>query len=183
MKLLEALAFSAERHKKQVRKGISRTPYINHPIGVAKLLSRFGETDESLLAAALLHDVIEDTAKGNEEINNLSDKIRDNFGEDVLKLVQEVSDDKSLTVEERKRLQVLHTPQLSDGAKKIKIADKICNVLDIKNDPPEDWPVERKLKYLEWSKRVVNGAQGLNKKLDHYFDQVYNEVYIYLTNL
>ena len=94
--------------------------------------------------------------------------------------VLEVSDNKSLPVEERKRLQVIHTPDLSDRAKKLKIADKICNILDIKNDPPENWPQERKLKYLEWAKQVVNGAKGINKKLDQYFDQVFDDVY---TNL
>jgi len=176
-KIVEAIAFASERHKSQTRKGAGEVPYINHPIAVAKLLSDFGEDDIELNISAFLHDVVEDTTKNEKEIKEISDIIIEKFGEIVLLTVLEVSDNKSLPVEERKRLQVVHTPKLSDRAKKLKIADKICNILDIKNDPPENWPVQRKLAYLDWSKQVVNGAKGLNKKLDKYFDQVYNEVY------
>lgn len=179
-KIIEATAFAEERHKGQTRKGVGKVPYINHPIAVAKLLSDFGESDTDLIISALLHDVIEDTTKNEQEIKEISNVILDKFGENVLLTVLEVSDNKSLPVEERKRLQVIHTPDLSDRAKKLKIADKICNILDIKNDPPENWPQERKLKYLEWAKQVVNGAKGINKKLDQYFDQVFDDVY---TNL
>ena len=180
--VLDAVSFAAERHKNQTRKGLGKIPYINHPIQVAKLLSDFGEEDDELIISALLHDVIEDTTKDEKEIKELSNIILNKFGEIVLLTVLEVSDNKSLPVEERKRLQVVHTPKLSDSAKKLKIADKICNILDIKNNPPVNWTKERKLKYLDWSKQVVSGAKGLNIKLDQHFDQVYNEVYSVLTN-
>lgn len=127
--------------------------------------------------------MIEDTTKNESEIKQLSDIILNMFGENVLLTVLEVSDNKNLPVDERKRLQIIHTPNLSDRAKKLKIADKISNMLDIKNDPPENWPLERKLAYLDWSKEVVTGAKGLNKKLDEYFDQVYKEVSSALRNL
>lgn len=175
--IFDAVSFAAERHKKQTRKGLGKIPYINHPIQVAKLLSDFGEEEDELIISALLHDVIEDTTKDDNEIKQLSNIILNKFGEIVLQTVLEVSDNKSLPVEERKRLQVVHTPKLSDRAKKLKIADKICNIIDIKNDPPVNWSSERKLAYLDWSKQVVSGAKGLNIKLDQYFDQVYNEVY------
>lgn len=175
--IIEALTFAAERHKNQLRKGAGKIPYINHPIRVAKILSECDETDSELVMAAFLHDVIEDTTKNESEIKELSDIILKQFGENVLLTVLEVSDNKNLPVEERKRLQVIHTPELSDRAKKLKIADKISNILDIQNDPPENWPLERKLNYLDWAKQVVNGARGLNKKLDSYFDQVHQEVY------
>ncbi|NOQ24273.1 MAG: HD domain-containing protein [Bacteroidales bacterium] len=175
--IIDAVSFAAERHKNQARKGLGKIPYINHPIQVAKLLSDFGEENDELIISALLHDVIEDTTKDEKEIKELSNIILNKFGEIVLLIVLEVSDNKSLPVEERKRLQIVHTPTLSDSAKKLKIADKICNILDIKNDPPVNWTVERKLKYLDWSKQVVSGAKGLNEKLDQHFDQVYNEVY------
>ena len=181
-KIIKAIAFAAERHKHQIRKGIGKIPYINHPIQVAKLLSDFGEKDNELIISALLHDVIEDTTNNEKEIKEISGLILEKFGEDVLLTVLEVSDDKSLPVDERKRIQIVHTPNLTDRAKKLKIADKICNILDIKNDPPENWTLERKLKYLDWAKQVVNGAKGLNKKLDQYFDRVYEEVYNLLLN-
>lgn len=175
--VITALAFAAERHKNQTRKGLGKVPYINHPIQVAHVLSQFGENDPVLLMSAFLHDVIEDTTKIAEEIKIVSDLILEKFGKEVLKTVLEVSDDKNLPVDKRKKLQVEHTPELSDYAKKLKIADKICNVLDIQYDPPENWTRERKLAYLDWANKVVSGAKGLNIELDLYFDQVYNQVY------
>ncbi|MDA3953029.1 MAG: HD domain-containing protein [Bacteroidales bacterium] len=179
-KIIEAIYFAGVRHKDQTRKGLGRIPYINHPIQVAKVLSDFGENDDDLIKSALLHDVIEDTTKNEKEIKELSNIILEKFGEIVLLTVLEVSDNKSLPVEERKKLQVVNTPKLSDSAKKLKIADKICNILDIKNDPPVNWSLKRKLSYLDWANKVVSGAKGVNKKLDHYFDQVYNETYSFL---
>ncbi len=182
-KILEAISFAADRHRNQTRKGISKIPYINHPIRVAKILTDVGENEMELLIAAILHDVIEDTTKSQEEIKALSNVILSKFGEEVLFTVLEVSDNKSLPVEERKRLQVIHTPDLSERAKKLKIADKISNIEDIRKDPPENWEQKRKLAYLDWAKQVAEGAIGLNKKLDQYFDQVYNETYSYLKSV
>jgi len=181
-KIIDAIAFAADRHKNQRRKGVGKMPYINHPIAVAKTLSDFGENDADIIISALLHDVIEDTAKNEQEIKQLSEIILKKFGENVLLVVLEVSDNKSLPIDERKRLQVIHTPNLSEQARKLKIADKACNVIDIKNDPPENWTLERKLNYLKWAKEVVDGARGLNQKLDEYFDLVYDDTYMFLTN-
>jgi len=180
IKIIEAISFAAERHRNQRRKGEGEMPYINHPIEVAKILTRCGEDDLDLLIAALLHDVIEDTTKNTAEIKKLSNTIISIFGDTVLKTVLEVSDDKSLPVEKRKELQVLQTSGLTDRAKKLKVADKISNIKDIKDDPPENWTTERKLAYLVWAKKVVDAAKGLNQKLDQLFDQVYAEVHQYL---
>jgi guanosine-3',5'-bis(diphosphate) 3'-pyrophosphohydrolase len=181
IKLIDAITFAAERHKNQRRKGAGKVPYINHPLKVTKILSECGEEDIDLLIAAVLHDVIEDTTSSEEDIKGLSNVILSKFGETVLLTVLEVSDNKSLPVEERKRLQVVHTPNLSVRAKKLKIADKISNIQDIGMDPPENWTTKRKLSYLDWAKQVVEGARGLNIKLDKYFDQVYKNVYHQLT--
>jgi len=182
-KLIKAFAFSAERHKYQLRKGVSKIPYINHPVKVAEILSRCGETDTDLLVAALLHDVIEDTTNSDIEIKGLSEIILQEFGEDVLLTVLEVSDNKSLPVDERKRHQIIHTPNFSDRAKKLKIADKISNIMDIKIDPPDTWPFQRKMAYLQWAQKVVAGARGLNPLLDRMFDEAYDEVYQHLKEL
>lgn len=181
-RIIKAIDFAAERHKYQFRKGIGKVPYINHPVKVAEILSACGENDTDLIISALLHDVIEDTAKNEQEIKQLSEIILKKFGESVLLIVLEVSDNKFLPVDERKRLQVIHTPKLSEKAKKLKIADKISNIADIKKDPPPNWSLERKLAYLHWAKKVVNGARGLNQKLDRLFDQVYHEVFDHLNN-
>jgi guanosine-3',5'-bis(diphosphate) 3'-pyrophosphohydrolase len=60
--ILEALAFAAHKHRDQRRKDVNASPYINHPIALASVLSyEGGVTDENVLCAALLHDTVEDT--------------------------------------------------------------------------------------------------------------------------
>jgi GTP diphosphokinase / guanosine-3',5'-bis(diphosphate) 3'-diphosphatase len=166
---MSALEFCAEKHRNQRRKDAVRTPYLNHPIEVAEILWNIGKVREmTVLIAALLHDVIEDTETGPEEISS-------RFGDEVLSLVLEVSDDKMLPKSERKELQVLHAPDLSRGAKLIKIADKIGNVRDVTWSPPPDWSIQRRIEYLEWAERVVKGLGVGNGELLKLFDQVLAE--------
>jgi guanosine-3',5'-bis(diphosphate) 3'-pyrophosphohydrolase len=181
-KVIQAIEFAAERHANQRRKGKQQTPYINHPIKVVSVLSAHGESDHDLLAAGALHDVIEDTAREKKQIEKLSTLIKKKFGERVLKMVLEVSDDKSLPYQERKRLQIIHTPSLSSSAKKLKIADKICNIQDLKEDPPDEWAQDRKIQYIEWAGKVIEGARGVNAGLENYFDQIVNETITLLNN-
>ncbi len=165
-RVLEAVHFAAEKHRDQRRKGILRPPYINHPVEVAERLWRVGNVrDIHVILAALLHDTLEDTDTEPEEI-------RQRFGEEVLALVREVTDDKRLPKRERKRLQTEHASRLSRGAGQIKLADKYCNVRDIAYDPPADWPRERKQEYLLWAERVVNGLRGINPALEKAFDEL-----------
>lgn len=169
--LLKALEFAAVRHRTQLRKGLDRTPYINHPIEVANLLSNFaGEHDPVLLVAAVLHDVIEDTVNSVRERDDLIEQIGDVFGKEILELTLEVTDDKTLEKKERKRLQIENASHKSDNAKKLKIADKIVNVRDITSNPPEDWPLERIAEYFDWAEKVVTGLRGVNDKLEDLFD-------------
>ena len=163
--LLKALEFAAEKHRDQRRKGVEASPYINHPIQVAEVLATFGKVDDlTTLLAAILHDTIEDTDTTKADLEKL-------FGADVAEVVSEVTDDKSLPKQERKRLQVEHTPRLSDMAKQIKIADKTCNVRDIGSKPPADWDQARRKEYFDWAEAVVAGCRGVNKGLEDYFDE------------
>jgi guanosine-3',5'-bis(diphosphate) 3'-pyrophosphohydrolase len=170
--ILRALEFAAGRHRKQFRKGEDKSPYINHPIQVASLLvNEADEKDPVLITAAILHDVVEDTVETKKEKNELIAKILEIFGEEVLSITLEVTDDKSLSKKERKRMQVVHAPALSERAKKLKLADKIMNVRDMTVNPPVTWPKSRIRKYLGWSEEVVNGLRGVNKKLEDIFDE------------
>jgi len=165
-RLLEALTFAAGKHSGQHRKDAQASPYINHPIAVATVLAADGDVaDEEILVAAFLHDTVEDTKTQFEELE-------ERFGIEVAGLVREVTDDKSLPKEERKRLQVENAPKLSRSAKQLSIADKICNVREIACNPPADWPLERRRKYLTWSEAVVHGCRDVNPKLDQAFDEV-----------
>ncbi|MBA3343437.1 MAG: HD domain-containing protein [Gemmatimonadaceae bacterium] len=167
--ILRAAEFAAHRHRKQRRKGRSKRPYIGHCIEVARLVAEVGGVvDANVLAAALLHDTVEDTKTSRDEI-------RQEFGAAVDELVQEVTDDKSLDKEERKELQVTHAPHLSPGAKVIKLADKISNVQEIGTDVPKGWDVERREKYFVWAKRVVDAIGPINPELEQRFASTLEE--------
>lgn len=170
--ILKALEFAAFRHRGQVRKGEDMTPYINHPIQVADLLANHaGESDPVLLSAAILHDVVEDTVNSVEERDILIDQISVLFGEEILALTLEVTDDKTLEKGERKRLQIENASHKSDNAKKLKIADKIMNLRDLTNKPPSDWQAVRIIEYFDWAEKVVTGLRGVNNILDDMFDE------------
>ena len=94
------------------------------------------------------------------------------FGADVAGLVAEVTDDKSLPKDERKRLQVEHAPHISARAQTIKIADKISNLRGILVTPPENWDLRRKREYFAWAKSVVDACTAPNPILKDEFEQV-----------
>ena len=163
-RLIKAASFAAKKHIDQKRKGDAASPYINHPLEVANLLANEGNVEDyDILIAAVLHDTIEDTDTTKEEITQL-------FGENVCKMVLEVTDDKSLPKAVRKQKQIEHAPHLSDGAKQIKLGDKISNITDVMNDPPAGWSKQRRLEYIEWGEKVVAGLRGANPALENHFD-------------
>lgn len=165
--VLKALYFAAEKHRDQRRKGAEASPYINHPIGLANVLwHEGGVTDAVVIAAAILHDTVEDTETTPEELEK-------EFSKQISDIVSEVTDDQNLPPVLRKRLQVLKAPHASHMAKMVKLADKICNLRDILDAPPEGWTMDRKRRYFDWAKQVVDGVQGTNKKLETVFDNIY----------
>ena len=167
--LLKSATFAARKHRDQRRKDEGASPYINHPIEVAEILARIGGVDEvSVLQAALLHDTVEDTQTSADEIER-------EFGSAVRKLVEEVTDDKTLPKAERKRLQIEHAPRLSARAKLIKLADKICNVRDVMYTPPKSWDQRRRVEYFDWAAKVVAGCRGTNLPLERHFDTLLQE--------
>lgn len=167
--ILKAVHFAADKHRDQRRKGLEASPYINHPIAVAEVLTTVGGvTDLATIQAALLHDTIEDT-------NTTADELRHAFGDEVMNLVLEVSDDKTLAKAERKRLQVEHANSISTKAKMIKMSDKIANVTDIINVPPDDWTDARRLEYFSWAEAVVSGCRDANEALAERFDELVTE--------
>jgi len=162
--ILHAARFAAEKHQGQLRKDAKGSPYIHHPLEVALVLAAEGAIENpELLAAALLHDTIEDTATTFAELSTM-------FGEKIATIVQEVSDDKSLPKEVRKEEQVRKAPKLSPEAKTLKLADKICNLRDILRSPPHDWPLARKQAYFDWAERVGAGLKGVHPALEAIFD-------------
>ena len=165
--LLKALAFAAHKHRDQRRKDAEASPYINHPIALADVLvNEGGVTDLEVLCAAVLHDTVEDTATTHEELVN-------EFGSRIARIVAEVTDDKTLSKEERKRLQVAHAPALSREAKLVKLADKICNLRDVASRPPAHWDLARRCEYFDWARSVIDGVRGVHPRLEAAFDAAF----------
>ena len=165
--VLRAAMFAAEKHRTQRRKDID-TPFINHPLQLAYILVQADIEDPVVLAAALLHDTIEDT-------NTTHDEIEIVFGHEVANIVSECTDDKSLGKLERKQAQIDHAGKISHKAKLVKLADKIANVSDIEGAPPAGWSLERKREYFDWAKAVVDQIRGTHPVLEARFDAEYKK--------
>jgi guanosine-3',5'-bis(diphosphate) 3'-pyrophosphohydrolase len=162
-RLIDAVEFAARKHSTQRRKDVDSSPYINHPITLASVLAvEAGVSDLTTLQAAILHDTIEDTETTYEELV-------DRFGAAVADVVMEVTDDKALPKDERKRLQIAHAYKKSQSAAMVKIADKTCNLRDIASSPPTGWSDERKQEYFDWAWAVVKALPPVHNKLIELF--------------
>ena len=163
--LTRAYQFAGERHAHQRRKGDAAEPYINHLAEVADLVAEATDgSDPNLVAAAVLHDVVEDTPTRLGDVEAL-------FGKDVAALVGEATDDTSLPKAERKRLQVVHAPERSPRAKVLKMADKTSNLRALATSPPAEWQRDRRADYINWARAVVAGLRGPSPWLEARFDE------------
>lgn len=118
--LMRAITYATNKHDGQRRK-VDETPYIAHPYRVAMLLKAHN-CSESVVIAALLHDVVEDTDGTFNEINNL-------FGRTVEELVKYVTEqDNQKKWEDRKVDSIEKIKKAPLDAKLITVADKIDNL-------------------------------------------------------
>jgi (p)ppGpp synthase/HD superfamily hydrolase len=160
----EAADLAARRHNGMARKGRGNEPCINHLAEVANILAEVTDgSDAELVAAGWLHDTVEDTGVTLVELLAY-------FGDRIAALVDEVTDDMSLSKSQRRQKQIEDAPHKSAGAKLIKIADKISNIrARIHSDPS---PEERAdlTDYVDWAEKVVAGCRGGNAALDRMFD-------------
>lgn len=165
-RILKAAHVAAVWHAKQRRKGSAQEPYVNHLLEVAYLVAESpeGRNDENLIIAALLHDAIEDAKIPYACIAEM-------FGADVADLVQEVTDDKALAKQERKRLQIVNAPHKSQRAALLKLADKTSNLRAVANDPPVHWPLERRREYVRWARAVVDALPPASPWLRQKFEE------------
>src|SRR5215469_10922371 len=163
--VLRAADAAARWHVNQRRKGAAQEPYVTHLLEVAMLVAEAtAGADPNLIVAALLHDTIEDQGVTREEIAA-------QFNDDVADLVVEVTDNKKLPKTERKQLQIKHAPKLTPRAKILKLADKISNLRSVATSPPADWPMQRRVDYVSWTTKVVQGLRGASGLLEQEFDR------------
>jgi guanosine-3',5'-bis(diphosphate) 3'-pyrophosphohydrolase len=162
--LFRAITFATRKHHGQSRKDEKETPYIFHPLGLVDVLVNVGKiTDTNIICAALLHDTVEDTETTPEELTEI-------FGAEISDIVMEVTDDKSLDKDVRKQAQIDHAKHLSKQARAVKLADKISNLGDVVESPP-DWSLERRQQYFDWAKNVIDGLRGEWNELEAEFDR------------
>ncbi|NXU99603.1 MESH1 pyrophosphohydrolase, partial [Cettia cetti] len=114
------------------------------------------------------HPIVEDTDTTFSEIEEC-------FGAEVRRVVEEVTDDKTLPKMERKRLQIEHAPVCSRRAKLVKLADKLHNLRDLNRCTPQGWSAERVQEYFRWAARVVSGLRGTSAALEGALQRLFEE--------
>ncbi len=158
-----ALAFAKAAHESiNQRRKYSNESYIVHPIAVAEIVKTVKHTDE-MIAAALLHDTVEDTDTTVEDIDR-------EFGDEVADLVYWLTDrskpsDGNRKV--RKEIDRQHIAKAPAAAKLIKICDLIDNTRTIKEYDPDFWRVYRHEKL-----RLLEVLRGVNDEL---WNMAYNQ--------
>ncbi len=173
-----ALAFAAQAHDGQRRKSTD-IPYIVHPVGVMMALVECGETDPELLAAALLHDTVEDTGVTLAEV-------RHRFGERVARIVEGCSEpDKSDTWERRKQHTVGYLKTAPRDVQLVSAADKLHNLRSMAADYAEMgerlWSrFKRGRPEIEWYYRAVAESLADGGLSDHPLIRHLNETVVSL---
>jgi len=121
-----AAAFAARAHRHQLRKD-RETPYVSHPFRVCLVVRHvFGFDDPRILAAAILHDTIEDTATDCDDLIKA-------FGRDVARWVAALTKDMRLPENEREAAYVKAIAEADWQVKACKLADIYDNLSDSKH--------------------------------------------------
>jgi len=163
--IIRAADLAARAHAGQRRKGEGEVPYVNHCTAVAALVAGVTD-DEATLAAALLHDVVEDSPA-------TVSQIEEQFGSEVAEIVAFVTDDPAivkLPLAERKARQADKMRTAPHAARLVKIADQTSNLTDIVAMPP-GWPPEKMRAYLDGARQVVDACRGTSGPLEAKFDE------------
>jgi GTP diphosphokinase / guanosine-3',5'-bis(diphosphate) 3'-diphosphatase len=166
MLFVSAISYAAIKHDGQKRKNSKRDPYITHPISVALYLMAVGIKDFVVLSAAVLHDVVEDTGATIEDVRAL-------FGDDIARIVAEVTDDRSLSQVARKKAQLAHAKTLSKEAALVKLADAYDNLKSLCDDPPVGWSPEKVQGYMAWKMAIVAELAGTDAALEEKLQAVF----------
>lgn len=160
--------FALEMHKGFTRPNKTQEPYNVHLEEVATLVEASGgNTDE--IAAAWLHDIIEDTSV-------TLDDIQAKFGSSIADIVKGLTDPPnlhSLPILKQKAIQAKKVSQDSVSVKRVKLADQISNVRSVAVDPPTDWSSQKCLDYIEGARLIFHKCRGISNYLDREFENAY----------
>lgn len=155
MTIQKAKKFAIEKHKGQKRK-FKGEPYFLHLKKVFRIVKEDEKIEaKEVLAAAYLHDTLEET-------NTTEEEIKENFGNLTLKLVKELTIDKKEAKMFGKKEYLankLSDPnKISDFALSIKLADRLDNVSDLKNGP-----LNFKKRYIDETKHIIKNLEEKRK--------------------
>jgi (p)ppGpp synthase/HD superfamily hydrolase len=159
--IARAVAYAADLHERQVRKGPVGLAYTHHLAEVATLVGAFGGNDAAV-AAAWLHDAVEDT-------DATIGEIRERFGDEVAGYVDEVTDEPPLEVDARRSAQIGSASSKSAMAALNKAADQTSNLRSIIASPP-GWDGAKRERYIGKASDVVAGLnipEGLREAFAH----------------
>ena len=164
--IIEAAQLAAKAHEGQYRKystGI-RVPYIIHPIRVAGLVAICPQANESMVAAAYLHDVLEDT-------QCTPDALRKQFDEFVVCMVECLTNPskqfKDKPRAERKAMDRAHLKEMPWSVKLIKLADRLDNIMDMNacSATPKDFDTLYRAETVELYKVLAGTDIDLERRL------------------
>lgn len=166
--ILNAAQFAASAHEGQNRKyGHSDRPYITHPARVAGRVATFPGATEEMVAAAWLHDVIEDCGVTAEDLAA-------KFPLSVIRLVQELTNPSKrhpeLNRAQRKAMDLEHIKEVSREAKVIKLADRVDNLTETKDDPQT--PADFVELYRAESRALVEALRDIDPGLERELEEL-----------
>ena len=163
----KAKEFASHAHKNHVRKDKDKTPYIYHVEETAENVRKSGGNEREI-AAAWLHDTVEDTPTTIEDI------LRE-FGDEICDIVEGVTDLpewNNLSMHERKTEQAERILNASNSIKRVKLSDQASNVriAGLLNDI---FTLDEKFVYLDRAKQIAEACRGVSPYLDELFAKYY----------
>lgn len=163
--LLRAISFAGERHDGQMRKD-GKTPYFAHPVRVMTIAAQvLGVTDPEVLAAAVLHDTVEDTDTDRDDIAS-------RFGERVAGIVIHLTKDRRLPEAEREDRYFASLADAPVEVKLCKVSDTIDNLIDSRGLSPA-----HRTKTLGKARRLVGTLDGrLPSEWSHALDRLREQI-------
>ncbi len=163
-----AREFAARVHTGQFHNHAKTIPYIAHPEEVAGLVIKSGGTDVEI-AAAWLHDVVEDTPVTIEDI-------RKEFGNEVAEIVNGLTDFpeiEKLPIVERKAKQAERVLGESVSVRLVKLADQTSNVRVAGLGNEFNMDLKESREYIAGAKRIADNCRGISEYLDGFFLEIY----------
>jgi catechol 2,3-dioxygenase-like lactoylglutathione lyase family enzyme len=160
----EAKRFALDHHAGLERGNASGEPVVAHLAEVAAYVANEVVDDgvaETLVAAAWLHDVVEDSAA-------TIDDVRSEFGEAVAAIVAGLTDPPdfaAMPMGARKRRQAARVADASPDVQLVKLADQVANLRSVVEDPPTDWSAADCLAYLDGAAAVAAACAGVSPRL------------------